>query len=100
MSTSKVLYKCEHVPEGFVDGTREREERHVLFVERPVPRGERDGQHHLREGRHEVHQPEHAEHVEQLKPRDQVLRNPVVVRALGQLAHGPRLVADAVPFPF
>jgi len=70
-------------------------------VERPVPRGERDGQHHLREGRHKVHQPQHSEHVEQLKSGDEVLRHTVVVCAFGQFAHGIVLAnGTAVPFPF
>jgi len=70
-------------------------------VERPVPRGERDGQHHLREGRHKVHQPQHSEHVKQLKSGDEVLGYAVVVGAFSQSAHGVVFAYDAaVPFPF
>jgi len=42
-------------------------------MERPVPRGERNGQHHLGERRHKVHQPQHSEHIEQLKSGDKIL---------------------------
>jgi len=62
-----------YAPDCFVERIREREERYILFAERPVPRSKRDGQHHLGEGRHEVHQPKHSEHVKQLKSGDEVL---------------------------
>lgn len=94
------MFISMRIPYGFEDGSSEREEWNVLFVERPVPRSERHGQDHLREGRHEIHQPKHPKHVEQLKSGDEILRHSAVVRTLGQFAHGFGLVVFAVPLPF
>lgn len=57
---SKILRYLPHCP---CQRTRQREERHIRLLKRPVPCGKGARQHHFAERRYEEHHPKESQHI-------------------------------------